>query len=79
MDPQVPPGGRRRDAAARRPAEQTLAHEERLGSTDDCGFSPFSIDAKPRHGSPDVARDIAFRKIANRVEGTRHASETLGV
>jgi len=32
---------------------------ERLGSTDDCGFSPFSIDNKPKHGSPDMARDIA--------------------
>src|SRR5712692_9328237 len=31
----------------------------RLGSTDDCGFSPFSIDVKPKHGSPDAARDIA--------------------
>jgi methionine synthase II (cobalamin-independent) len=52
---------------------------ERLGSTDDCGFSPFSVDRKPKHGSPDVARDIAFAKIANRVEGTRIASEKLGV
>jgi methionine synthase II (cobalamin-independent) len=53
--------------------------KERLGSTDDCGFSPFSIDQKPRHGSPDVARDIAFQKIKSRVEGTRMASEKLGV
>ncbi len=52
---------------------------ERLGSTDDCGFSPFSIDVKPKHGSPDVARDIAFQKITARVEGTRLASEELGV
>ncbi len=52
---------------------------ERLGSTDDCGFSPFSIDVKPKHGSPDVARDIAFQKITARVEGTRMASEELGV
>jgi methionine synthase II (cobalamin-independent) len=53
--------------------------EERLGSTDDCGFSPFSIDDKPKHGSPDVARDIAFQKIKSRVEGTRMASEKLGL
>jgi methionine synthase II (cobalamin-independent) len=53
--------------------------KERLGSTDDCGFSPFSVDRKPKHGSPDVARDIAFAKIANRVAGTRIASEKLGV
>ena len=52
---------------------------ERLGSTDDCGFSPFSIDEKPNHGSPDYARDVAFQKIANRVEGTRMAAEKLGI
>ncbi len=53
--------------------------KERLGSTDDCGFSPFSIDVKPKHGSPDAARDIAFQKIAARVEGTAMASEKLGL
>jgi methionine synthase II (cobalamin-independent) len=53
--------------------------KERLGATDDCGFSPFSIDEKPLHGSPDYARDIAFQKIAHRVEGTRMAAERLGV
>ena len=53
--------------------------KERLGTTDDCGFSPFSIDEKPNHGSPDYAREIAFQKIANRVEGTRRAAEQLGV
>jgi methionine synthase II (cobalamin-independent) len=53
--------------------------KERLGSTDDCGFSPFSIDVKPKHGSPDVARDIAFQKIKSRVEGTGMASEKLGL
>ena len=53
--------------------------KERLGSTDDCGFSPFSIDEKPNHGSPDYARDVAFQKIKNRVEGTRMAAEKLGL
>jgi methionine synthase II (cobalamin-independent) len=53
--------------------------KERLGATDDCGFSPFSIDEKPNHGSPDYARDVAFLKITNRVLGTRAAAETLGV
>jgi methionine synthase II (cobalamin-independent) len=53
--------------------------KERLGATDDCGFSPFSIDVKPKHGSPDVARDIAFQKIKARVEGTKMASEKLGL
>jgi methionine synthase II (cobalamin-independent) len=53
--------------------------KERIGSTDDCGFSPFSVDEKPQHGSPDYAREIAFQKIKNRVEGTRLAAEKLGV
>jgi methionine synthase II (cobalamin-independent) len=52
---------------------------ERLGATDDCGFSPFSIDEKPNHGSPDYARDVAFQKITNRVEGAKMAAEKLGV
>lgn len=51
---------------------------ELLGSTDDCGFSPYLIDEKPRHGSPDFARDVAFAKIAARVRGTALASEELG-
>ena len=53
--------------------------KERLGATDDCGFSPFSIDEKPNHGSPDYARDVAFQKIENRIKGTRAAAEELGV
>ena len=52
---------------------------DRLGSTDDCGFSPFSIDVKPKHGSPDVARDIAFQKITSRIEGTKLAEQALGI
>ncbi|MGI8594737.1 MAG: hypothetical protein ACR2ML_10310 [Solirubrobacteraceae bacterium] len=52
---------------------------ERLGATDDCGFSPFSRDEKPKHGSPDVARDIAMQKISARLEGVRLASEELGI
>ncbi len=51
----------------------------RLGSTDDCGFSPFSIDVKPKHGSPDIARDIAFEKIAARIAGTGMAAQHLGL
>ena len=53
--------------------------KERLGATDDCGFSPFSVDVKPKHGSPDVARDVAFQKITSRVQGVEMASETLGL
>ncbi|WP_240739933.1 hypothetical protein [Leucobacter triazinivorans] len=51
---------------------------ELLGSTDDCGFSPYLIDEKPRHGSPDFARDVAFAKIAARVRGTALANDELG-
>ena len=50
---------------------------DQLGATDDCGFSPFSIDLKPKHGSPDFARDVAFQKIANRVKGAGLAREKL--
>jgi methionine synthase II (cobalamin-independent) len=52
---------------------------ERLGATDDCGFSPFSRDEKPKHGSPDFARDIAMQKIAARLEGAELARRALGV
>ncbi len=41
-----------------------------LGTTDDCGFSPFSDDVA-------TSRDTAFAKITARVEGTRMASEKL--
>lgn len=51
----------------------------RLGATDDCGFSPFSRDVKPQHGSPDFARDVAMQKISARLEGARLASQELGV
>jgi methionine synthase II (cobalamin-independent) len=53
--------------------------KDQLGSTDDCGFSPFSIDEKPNHGSPDYARDVAFQKITARVQGTKMAAELLGI
>ncbi|THH29358.1 hypothetical protein EUX98_g4813 [Antrodiella citrinella] len=52
---------------------------EQLGATDDCGFSPFSVDEKPKHGGADFARDVAFRKITARVQGAEMASEKLGV
>jgi methionine synthase II (cobalamin-independent) len=52
---------------------------ERLGATDDCGFSPFSRDVKPKHGSPDFARDVAMQKIASRLKGAELAREALGV
>jgi 5-methyltetrahydropteroyltriglutamate--homocysteine methyltransferase len=42
-----------------------------LGTTDDCGFSPFSDDTS-------TTRDTAFAKIRSRVVGTAMASELLG-
>ena len=45
---------------------------ERLGTTDDCGFSPFADDTS-------TSREIAFAKIAARVEGTAMAAQVLGV
>jgi 5-methyltetrahydropteroyltriglutamate--homocysteine methyltransferase len=44
---------------------------DRLGTTDDCGFSPFADDRS-------TARETAFEKIRARVEGTNLAAETLG-
>jgi methionine synthase II (cobalamin-independent) len=43
---------------------------DRLGTCDDCGFSPFADDVS-------TSRDTAFAKIAARVEGTRMAEEVL--
>ncbi|MDH3755729.1 MAG: cobalamin-independent methionine synthase II family protein [Acidimicrobiia bacterium] len=44
---------------------------DRLGTTDDCGYSPFSDDVA-------TSRDTAFAKIRARVEGTRMAADRLG-
>jgi 5-methyltetrahydropteroyltriglutamate--homocysteine methyltransferase len=44
---------------------------ERLGTTDDCGFSPFADDTS-------TARETAFAKIRARVLGTEMAARTLG-
>src|SRR6202158_531784 len=44
---------------------------EQLGTTDDCGFSPFS-DATP------TSRDTAFAKIRARVLGTKLAEDLIG-
>jgi methionine synthase II (cobalamin-independent) len=76
LNPRVESAEEVRDALVR---ASNFIPKERLGSTDDCGFSPFSIDEKPNHGSPDYARDVAFQKIANRVQGARLAAEKLGV
>ena len=52
--------------------------EDQLGSTDDCGFSPYLVDDKPKHGSADYAREVAFAKISARVRGTALAAQMLG-
>ena len=41
-----------------------------LGTTDDCGFSPFADDMS-------TSRDIAFEKIGARIKGTRLAEMAL--
>ncbi len=43
---------------------------DQLGTTDDCGYSPFSDDTS-------TTRDMAFAKIAARVRGTAMASNRL--
>lgn len=45
---------------------------ESLGTTDDCGFSPFADDTS-------TSRETAFAKIRSRVEGTAKAGKILGV
>jgi 5-methyltetrahydropteroyltriglutamate--homocysteine methyltransferase len=44
---------------------------EHLGTTDDCGFAPFSDDMS-------TSRDTAFAKIRARVLGTALAAEIIG-
>ena len=44
---------------------------ESLGTTDDCGFSPFADDTS-------TSRETAFSKIKSRVEGTAMAAHALG-
>jgi 5-methyltetrahydropteroyltriglutamate--homocysteine methyltransferase len=45
---------------------------DQLGTTDDCGFSPFADDIS-------TARDMAFAKIRSRIEGTQLAAQKLGL
>lgn len=45
---------------------------EQLGTTDDCGYSPFCDDTS-------TSRDVAFEKIEARVSGTQLAAKILGV
>jgi 5-methyltetrahydropteroyltriglutamate--homocysteine methyltransferase len=43
---------------------------ERLGTTDDCGFSPFGDDVS-------TSRDVAFQKIRARIAGTQLAANEI--
>ncbi|MGW4471841.1 cobalamin-independent methionine synthase II family protein [Nonomuraea sp. NPDC004354] len=45
---------------------------DRLGTCDDCGFSPFADDTS-------TSREVAFAKIRARLEGTASAAAELGV
>jgi methionine synthase II (cobalamin-independent) len=45
---------------------------DQLGTTDDCGFSPFADDTS-------TSRETAFAKIRARIAGTELASRDLGV
>jgi methionine synthase II (cobalamin-independent) len=69
IDPSVETAGQVRDRVLE---AASVLPVDRLGTTDDCGFSPFADDTS-------TSRDVAFAKIGARVEGTRLASEQLGV
>ena len=44
---------------------------DQLGTTDDCGYAPFSDDTS-------TTRDTAFAKIRSRILGTRLAAAVIG-
>lgn len=67
LDPRVESPEEVRDAILLA-AEYIPVHQ--LGTTDDCGYSPFSDDTS-------TSRDLAFEKIRARVEGTAMASDIL--
>jgi 5-methyltetrahydropteroyltriglutamate--homocysteine methyltransferase len=67
IDPRVESAEEVRDRTL---AAAELIPVEQLGTTDDCGFSPFGDDVS-------TARETAFAKIAARVEGTKQAEREL--
>ena len=69
IDPRIETANEVRDRVLQAARFIDPAH---LGTTDDCGFSPFGDDSS-------TSRDTAFAKIAARVEGTAMASAILGV
>jgi 5-methyltetrahydropteroyltriglutamate--homocysteine methyltransferase len=68
IDPHVETPGEVRDRILEAAAYIPLAQ---LGTTDDCGFAPFSDDTS-------TSRDTAFAKIRARVLGTALAETALG-
>ena len=69
IDPQVETAEQVRDRVLEAAKFIDAAH---LGTTDDCGFSPFGDDTS-------TSRGTAFRKVRARIEGTAMASRALGV
>jgi 5-methyltetrahydropteroyltriglutamate--homocysteine methyltransferase len=69
IDPRVEPADEIRDRVLEAAEFIPLGQ---LGTTDDCGFAPFSDDASR-------SRDTAFAKIGARVAGTQLAAKALGV
>ena len=69
LDPRVETAAEVRDRVLEAARFIDPAH---LGTTDDCGFSPFGDDTS-------TSRDTAFAKIKARIDGTILASKELGV
>jgi 5-methyltetrahydropteroyltriglutamate--homocysteine methyltransferase len=67
LDPRVETAEEIRDMILE--AAETIPVDQ-LGTTDDCGFSPFADDIS-------TSREIAFAKIKARVEGTKLAEEVI--
>ncbi|MEO8412259.1 MAG: cobalamin-independent methionine synthase II family protein [Ginsengibacter sp.] len=67
LDPRVETPEEIRDTILE--AAEIISHEQ-LGTTDDCGFSPFADDIS-------TSRDTAFAKIKSRIEGTKLAELKL--
>ena len=67
LDPRVETAGEIRDLILE--AAETIPVDQ-LGTTDDCGFSPFADDLS-------TSREIAFAKISARVEGTKLAEDII--
>jgi 5-methyltetrahydropteroyltriglutamate--homocysteine methyltransferase len=67
INPRIETAGEVRDAILQ--AAEYIPVDQ-LGTTDDCGFSPFSDDTS-------TSRDVAFEKIKARIDGTAAAAARL--